>query len=568
MKLSQYYLNTYKEVPAEAELISHQLMLRAGFIRKLASGLYTWLPIGLRVLRKVETIVREEMNRAGAVELLMPNIQPAELWEETKRWEQFGPLLLKMKDQKMRDYCYGPTHEEVITDVVRHELNSYKALPVTLYQIQTKFRDEIRPRFGVMRAREFLMKDAYSFDLDPMGLEQSYQKMFKAYEAIFTRCQLQFRSVAADSGSIGGAVSREFHVLANSGEDTLLYSDQSDYAANQEQSECIQPSAIRSAPTKDLEKISTPHVKTIAALSELLQVDQSQTVKVLLVRGTQTPCVALLLRGDHTLNEIKATKHPDIDFPLTFISESDVETIWQLPIGSIGPINLSIPLIADWSTYNMHDFICGANEAGYHFTGVNWNRDCPEPTFTDLRQAEAGDPSPDGKGTLKVCKGIEVGHIFQLGDKYSTEMNATVLNQSGKQQTLQMGCYGIGVSRIVAASIEQNHDENGIIWPEALAPFKIALVAINGHRSTLVQEKSEALYQQLIDLGYDVLLDDRNERLGVMMSDLDLIGIPHRILIGERHLKNNEVEYKSRKGEIKIISLETLISELNSLLEI
>ena len=550
MKLSNYYLKTYKESPAEATLISHQLMLRAGFIRKLAAGLYTWLPMGLRVLRKIERIVREEMDRAGAIELLMPNIQPAELWQESERWDSFGPLLLKMTDQKKRSFCYGPTHEEVITDLARHGLSSYQDLPLNFYQIQTKFRDEIRPRFGVMRAREFLMKDAYSFDLDKAGLEKSYQKMYDAYTRIFDRCELTYRSVEADSGSIGGSVSREFHVLANSGEDCLLYSDSSDYAANQEEASCFRSVVNPPAPKQALKKFATPGIKTIAALSDQMKIDTKQTIKVLIVQGKNTPYVALILRGDHTLNTIKATKQPDILSPLTFVPESDIKMNLQLSIGSIGPINLSIPILADFATASMHDFVCGANETGYHFKGVNWGRDCDAPRFVDLRQAEAGDPSPDGKGHLKMCRGIEVGHIFQLGTKYAIAMNANVLDPSGRQQPLEMGCYGIGVSRIVAATIEQNHHEDGICWPEPLAPFQIVIVAINGHKSSLVQQHSCTLYDKLTALGYDVLLDDRDKRLGIMLSDLDLIGIPHQILIGERGLKtDNCVEYQSLKNK-------------------
>lgn len=571
MKTSQYLLSTQREDPSEAELISHKLMLRAGMIRKIASGMYTWLPTGLRVLRKVETIVREEMNRAGAVEVLMPGVQPADLWEESGRWDQFGPELLRFKDRHNRDFCLGPTHEEIITHLVRDELNSYKQLPMNLYQIQTKFRDEVRPRFGVMRAREFLMKDAYSFHLDMESLDKTYQDMHQAYCNIFERMNLDYRPVIADTGSIGGSTSHEFHVLAESGEDSIAFSTESDYAANVEKAESLAPTNERPAPSSSLERVETPDCKTIDDVSTFLKVDTKQTVKTLLVEGSteEQPIICLVLRGDHTLNGLKAEKHELIASPLTFIES--IETIQKATgatPGSLGPVKLELPVIADRDAAILADFICGANEDGYHFTGVNWERDASFNEVFDLREVVAGDQSPDGKGELEIKRGIEVGHIFQLGTKYSEAMNATVLDQNGKALTMAMGCYGVGVSRIVAAAIEQNHDDYGIIWPEAIAPFQLAIVPMNMHKSEAVQAKAEELYDTFTKLGLEVLFDDRKERAGVMFSDMELIGVPHRIVISERGLGNNSIEYKARSGgdkqDIAIEEIETFIKDIFS----
>lgn len=560
MRASEYLLATQRETPTDAQIVSHQLMLRAGMIRKLASGLYTWLPIGLRVLRKVEAIVREEMDSAGAQELLMPVIQPAELWEETGRWDQYGPMLLKMKDRSERQFCFGPTHEEIITDLFRFEISSYKQLPCCFYQIQTKFRDEIRPRFGVMRAREFLMKDAYSFDIDEVSLKKTYQSMYEAYSKIFTRLNLEFRSVLADSGEIGGNLSHEFHVIADSGEDALAISDGSDYAANVERAETI-PSKERAKPNGEPEELLTPHAKSIEAQATELKVEPKDILKTLLVEGEEEPVVALVLRGDHTLNEIKAVKHPKVKSPLRLVSDQEVLDVAKCAPGFVSPKDLSIPVIADFAAAQMDNFICGANKTDYHIGNMNWGRDLAEPELADLRNAEAGDPSPDGKGTLFIKRGIEVGHIFHLGDKYSKSMNATVLDENGKARMPQMGCYGIGISRIVAAAIEQNHDDYGIIWTDALAPFHIAIVPINHHKSESVRKTAEELYAQLTEAGFDVLLDDRKERPGVKFSDMDLIGIPHRIVIGDKSLDNNEVEYKHRREkETKNIKLEEVVA--------
>jgi prolyl-tRNA synthetase len=548
MRVSNYFLKTYKETPADAEVISHQLMLRAGLIRKLASGLYTWLPLGLRVLRKVTNIVREEMDRAGALETLMPMVQPAELWQESGRWEQYGPELLRLQDRHDRDFCLGPTHEEVITDTVRREVRSYKQLPLVLYQIQTKFRDEIRPRFGIMRAREFTMKDAYSFHLGRESLADTYEQMRQAYCRIFDRTGLDYRVVMADTGSIGGDISQEFHVLAGSGEDAIYYSDQSDYSANIELAEAVADKDAPDAATADMSLIPTPGKTTIDEVCQLLKCDPRQTVKTLLVQGTDG-LVGLMLRGDHDLNTFKAQKHPKIANPLTFATEAQIMDVVDCPPGYLGPIDLNIPLIVDRSAAVLSDFICGANKAEHHYQNVNWERDCPAFEVADLRNVLVGDKSPDGKGTLQECRGIEVGHIFQLGSKYSEALNAVVLDQEGRTHHMQMGCYGIGVSRTVAAAIEQNHDDRGIIWPDNIAPFQIALVGVNQHKSQRVKTAADALYHQLQEKGYDVLYDDRKERPGVMFADLDLIGIPHRLVLSERGVDAGTVEYKHRRDK-------------------
>ncbi len=547
MRASHILIATLKETPADAEVISHQLMLRAGLIRRLASGLYTWLPVGLKVLRKTEAIIREEMNRAGAQELLMPAVQPAELWMESGRWEKYGPELLRITDRHNREFCFGPTHEEVITDLVRQEIRSYKQLPVTFYQIQTKFRDEIRPRFGVMRAREFLMKDAYSFHLDEASLQQTYQTMFDAYNRIFTRIGLDFRPVQADTGSIGGEQSHEFHVLASSGEDAIAFSDQSDYAANVELATALPPEGERPQPAQSMQTVDTPNRHTIEEVCDCLNVSAAQCVKTLLVEGTQEDTiVALVLRGDHELNEIKAEKHPAVAAPLTFATPEQVYHACGAHIGAIGPVGLSIPVIVDHAAAHLADFVCGANEDDKHLVGVNWGRDCPEPETADLRNVVAGDPSPDGQGTLHIARGIEVGHIFQLGDNYTRKLGAHILAETGKSQVLTMGCYGIGVSRVVAAAIEQNHDQRGIIWPEAIAPFQVVLIPMNAHKSVRVKEAAELLYQQCCDAGLDVLYDDRGLRPGVSFADMELLGIPHRLVLGERGLDQGIIEYKHR----------------------
>lgn len=551
MRLSNLFLATLKETPAEAEIISHQLMLRAGMIRKLASGLYTWLPIGLKVLRKVETIIREEMNRIQAQELLMPAIQPAELWLETDRWEQFGPGLLKLKDRHQREFCFGPTHEEVITDLIRRELRSYKQLPLSLYQIQTKFRDEVRPRFGVMRAREFLMKDAYSFHIDATSLQETYDKMFTAYSNIFTRLGLKFRAVLADTGSIGGSVSHEFHVLADAGEDLIAFSHESDYAANVEQAVALAPNTLKTPSAASLSFVKTPNIRTVEEQATYLNIPTRQILKTLLVKGKtpEHPIVALLVRGDHELNPIKAEKQPLVANPLTLISLDHLQGLANCGPGFVGPKDLNIPVIADQAVLHMVDFVCGANQPDTHYAGFNWGRDMETPQAADLRKVVEGDLSPDGKGTLSLTRGIEVGHIFQLGEKYSQAMNATVLDEAGQARTLAMGCYGIGVSRIVAAAIEQNYDDKGIIWPEAMAPFYVSLIPIAMHKSIEVQQATESLYLKLLDAGIDVLFDDRNERPGVMFADSELLGIPHRIVISEKGLKASTVEYKARNQD-------------------
>ncbi len=554
MRASQFLIATLKETPADAEVISHQLMLRAGMIRKLASGLYSWLPMGLRTLRKVERIVREEMDRSGAQEVLMPAVQPAELWEESGRWEQYGPELLRVNDRHNREFCIGPTHEEVITDLIRTELNSYKQLPANFYQIQTKFRDEIRPRFGIMRSREFIMKDAYSFHITPDSLQQTYDLMHGTYTNIFTRLGLNFRPVQADSGSIGGNCSQEFHVLAESGEDDIAFSDSSDYAANIETAEALAPTGERPAATEEMTLVDTPDAKTIGELVNQFQLPIEKTVKTLIVAASDeidAEFVALLVRGDHELNEIKAEKLPEVAEPLRFASEEEIQAVIGAGPGSLGPINLPVPCIIDRTVALSADFSAGANIEGKHYFGINWERDTALPKTADLRNVIAGDPSPDGQGQLEIKRGIEVGHIFQLGTKYSEAMNAKVLDETGRSVVMSMGCYGIGVSRVVAASIEQNNDENGIIWPDAIAPFQIALVPLNPEKSEQVKEVSEKLYADLQQAGYDVLLDDRKGRPGVKFADMELIGIPHRVVISDRGLNNGTLEYKGRRDEDK-----------------
>ena len=547
MRLSQYPISTLKEVPAEAEVVSHRLMLRAGMIRRLAAGLYTWMPIGLRTLRKVERIIREEMDRAGALELSMPTVQPAELWQESGRWNAFGPELLRFKDRHDREFAYGPTHEEVITDIARRELRSYRQLPVNFYQIQSKFRDEIRPRFGVMRAREFLMKDAYSFHADEASLAQGYRAMYEAYGRIFTRLGLEFRAVQADSGSIGGSASQEFHVLADSGEDAIAFSDGDEYAANLELAEALAPSTPRGPATRPLAKVPTPGVRTIADLGRSLGVAEEQCVKTLIVDGTDGDVVALLVRGDHELNAVKAQKLPGVTNPLRMASAERVRATTGAEPGSLGPIGFRGRIYVDHAAANVADFICGANEKDHHYTGVNWGRDLPEPRTVDIRNAVAGDPSPSGRGRLRIARGIEVGHIFQLGRKYSDAMNATVLDEQGRSLTMFMGCYGIGVTRVVAAAIEQNHDANGIIWPESIAPFRVALVPLAYQKSELVRNAADALYREFDEAGIDVVLDDRDARPGVKFADSELLGIPHRIVLGDRGLANGTVEYRHRR---------------------
>ena len=549
MKTSKFHLVTTRETPADAEVISHQLMLRSGMIRKLTSGIYSWSPLGHRVLRRVEQVVREEMDRAGCLEMLMPAIQPAELWQESHRWDQFGPLLLKLSDRGQRDYCFGPTHEEVITDFARAELRSYKQLPITFYQIQMKFRDEIRPRFGVMRAREFLMKDAYSFHIDETSLGETYQVMHQAYSRIFSRLGLNFRVVEADSGAIGGSASHEFHVLADSGEDVIAFSDSGSYAANTELAASLPPEAEAAGPTKDSSLTDTPGIGTIEELVSGFDVTADQTVKTLIVEAAEdsgSEFVALLIRGDHQLNELKAEKLPLVASPLCYASEEQIRAVVGAGPGSLGPVGLDLPMIADFAAAVVSDFATGANRDGQHYFGVNWGRDVGLPETADLRMVVDGDPSPDGDGTLRLCRGIEVGHIFQLGSKYSESMNAVVLDEAGKARAMPMGCYGIGVSRIVAAAIEQNHDQRGIIWPMPMAPFQLALLPMNMHKSHRVREAAEALYTQLLDAGIDVLFDDRALRPGVMFNDMELIGIPHRLVVGERGLDQGQLEYRRR----------------------
>ena len=549
MRTSQTLISTLKETPADAEVISHRLMLRAGMIKKLASGLYTWMPLGLRVLRKVERIVREEMDAAGAIELLMPVVQPAELWQESGRWAQYGPELLRIHDRHTREFCLGPTHEEVITDIARNELSSYKQLPLNFYQIQTKFRDEIRPRFGVMRAREFTMKDAYSFHIDQASLEETYWVMHRAYSNVFNRLGLIYRPVKADTGSIGGSHSHEFHVLADSGEDDIAFSNESDFAANVELAEAVAPAFERPAPCQTKMELHTPGVKTIEDLAATHGIDPSQSVKTLIVAGAEEgEWIALVVRGDHRLNEIKAEKLSLIASPLRMAEEQDAIKVCGAGFGSIGPVGLTIPVVVDRAAAVLADFACGANKSDYHLTGVNWERDATATHIADLREVVEGDPSPDGKGTIEIKRGIEVGHIFQLGEKYSQAMNAQVLDANGKAQTLSMGCYGIGISRIVAAAIEQNHDDKGIIWPDAMAPYQIAIVPLNMQKSEAVAQAAETLYAQLTDAGIEVLLDDRNERPGIKFADMELIGIPHRVVIGDRSLAEGQLEYKHRSA--------------------
>jgi prolyl-tRNA synthetase len=546
MRLSQNPISTLKEVPADAEVISHRLMLRTGMIRRLAAGLYVWLPLGLRTLRKVERIVREEMDRAGALELCMPTLQPAELWKESGRWTKYGPELLRFKDRHDREFVYGPTHEEVITDIARRELRSYKQLPVNFYQIQFKFRDEIRPRFGVMRAREFLMKDAYSFHTDEASLAQGYRLMYEAYSRIFTRIGLKFRAVRADGGSIGGDTSQEFHVLADSGEDAIVFSNADDYAANLEVAVTVAPTAPRPAAAEALAKIPTPNARTIAELSAQLGVDAARCVKTLLVDGSEGDVVALVIRGDHELNAVKSQKLPGVASPLRMSSADRVRKATGTEPGFIGPIGFTGKIYVDHAAAHLADFVCGANEKDMHFRGVNWERDLQEPQSVDIRNVQAGDPSPTGRGTLEIARGIEVGHIFQLGQLYSESMHASVLDEQGKALTMYMGCYGIGVTRVVAAAIEQNHDANGILWPEAIAPFQVVLVPINYQKSAQVQQAADSLYQQFNAAGIDVLLDDRDARPGVKFADSELMGIPHRIVIGERGLAAGNLEYRHR----------------------
>ncbi|AVY96009.1 MULTISPECIES: proline--tRNA ligase [Microvirgula] len=546
MRASQFFLSTLKEAPSEAELPSHKLMLRAGLIKRLASGLYTWMPIGFRVLKKVERIVREEMERAGSVELIMPAIQPAELWQESGRWEFYGKELLRLKDRHDRDFCVGPTHEEVITDVVRKEVKSYKQLPLNFFQVQTKFRDEVRPRFGVMRAREFVMKDAYSFHTDFDSLKATYQTMYDAYCRIFDRLGLEYRPVAADTGSIGGTGSHEFQVLADSGEDVIAYCPTSGYAANVELAEAVAPATPRPAASAPMCKVHTPKVKTIADLVSFLNVDIKATVKAVVVNGSDGP-VLLLVRGDHTLNELKAEKIDGIDSPLTFAAPADIEAAFGARPGSLGPVGFKGRVIADRTVAAMADMITGANEDDQHYTGVNWGRDVAEPEVADLRNVLPGDPSPDGQGELALCRGIEVGHVFQLRTKYSEALSATFLDRDGKSQVMEMGCYGIGVSRIVAAAIEQNFDERGIVFTDAMAPFTVGIVPMGYHRSETVKAAADALYAELKAAGIDVLLDDRDERPGVLLADGELIGLPHRVVIGDRGLKEGNVEYQQRR---------------------
>lgn len=568
MRASQWFFATLKETPNDAEIISHQLMLRAGMIRKLGSGLYSWLPMGLKVLRRVEQIVREEMNHAHALELLMPAIQPAELWQETGRWASFGGQLLTMRDSNERDYCFGPTHEEVITDIMRHELRSYKDLPLNFYQIQTKFRDEIRPRFGVMRAREFVMKDAYSFHLTQASLQETYDAMYQAYCRIFDRLGLKYRAVEADTGAIGGATSHEFQVLADSGEDLIFYSDQSNYAANIEQATTRIPAKAADFPKAPMSTIATPGQNTIDAVASFLNIQPCDTVKTLIVEGEEEPLVALVLRGNDALNEIKAAKHPKIKSPLRFADEQAVIDAIGVPFGSIGPVNLNLPVIADHYALALNAFVCGANQAGYHHQHVAWGRDADYMDAFDLRNVQEGDASPDGQGTLRSCRGIEVGHVFQLGKKYAEAMNAAVLDESGQLQTMLMGCYGLGITRVVAAAIEQHHDDRGIIWPAALAPFQIVIIPINLHRSESVRSQAESLYEHCRAQGIDVLLDDRKERPGVLFADHDLIGIPHRFILSERNLAQNILEYKARSAEasenIALSEVHALIAQLKS----
>ena len=568
MRTSQYLIPTLKESPADAQIISHQLMLRSGMIRKLASGLYSWLPLGLRILRKAEAIVREEMNRVHAQELLMPAVQPAELWQESGRWQEYGPELLRVKDRHNREFCIGPTHEEVITDLVRNELKSYKQLPVTFYQVQSKFRDEIRPRFGIMRSREFIMKDAYSFHVSQDCLQKTYETMYDCYSRIFQRMGLNFRAVQADSGSIGGNASHEFHVLADSGEDAIAFSNDSDYAANIELAEAICNDILAEA-TAEKATIDTPNQKTIDEVSQFLQTSSQQILKTLIVladEDSDAQVVALVLRGDHELNELKAEKLPQVASPLCFASDAEVLAAIDCNIGSIGPVGLTIPAIVDRSAAVCSDFVCGSNKNDVHFTGVNWHRDVPLENIADIRNIQNGDPSPDGQGSIHIKRGVEVGHIFQLGKKYSQAMGATVLAETGKAEVMTMGCYGIGISRVVAAAIEQSHDDNGIVWSPALAPFKVAIIPMNMHKSERVKNAANTLYQQLNDAGIEVLFDDRKERPGVMFANIELIGIPYRIVIGERSLDKGVFEFKGRTDDqAQEINIDDIVQHIHSL---
>ena len=560
MKTSQLLISTLREAPADAEIASHQLILRAGMVRQLASGIYTWLPLGLRVLRKVEAIVRDEMDRAGAQEIMMSAIQPAELWQESGRWEHYGPELLRINDRHDREFCFGPTHEEIITDLVRREIRSYKQLPANFYQIQTKFRDEVRPRFGIMRAREFLMKDAYSFHLNDESLQETYEQMYQTYSNIFTRVGLNFRAVIADSGNIGGNKSHEFHVLAESGEDLIAFSEKGNYAANMEQAVAVKPEQERADASQAMETVDTPDQHSIEDVSKFLKIDTQQCLKTLIVKSEDEGLAALVLRGDHDLNEIKAEKLDGIMSPLTFADNKEIESTLGCSVGSIGPVGLSIPVYVDHSAGSVSDFICGANKDGQHLTGVNWERDLPLSTTVDIRNVCEGDMAEDGSGKLEFARGIEVGHIFQLGTKYSDSMKATCLDEQGKATTLTMGCYGIGVSRVIAAAIEQNNDEKGIIWPTAIAPFQLALVPINMHKSVRLREAVMSFYEQLLDAGIDVILDDRKERPGVMFADMELIGIPHRFVFSEKGLDSGKIEYKARTDkDNQNISLESAI---------
>jgi len=565
MRVSQFLLSTLKETPAEAEVVSHRLMLRAGLIRQLARGIYTWMPLGLRVLRKVERIVREEMNATGALELAMPAVHPAELWQESGRWEQFGPELLRFKDRHQRDFCFGPTHEEVVSDLVRQEVRSYRQLPLNLYQIQTKFRDEIRPRFGVMRAREFLMKDAYSFHADQESLEQTYRAMIDCYSRIFTRLGLKFRAVAADTGAIGGTGSHEFHVLADSGEDAIAYCPGSGYAANVELAEAVAPATPRGKPAAALARVHTPGAKTIVELCAFLRIPAERTVKAVVLDGADDRPVLLMVRGDHELNLTKAAKLEQVKKPVAFAPAETIRSRFGAGPGSLGPVGFEGVVIADRTVVAMSDFVVGANEDGQHYTGVNIGRDFPEPVVADVRNVVAGDTSPDGKGRLEILRGIEVGHVFQLRNKYSKALNLSFLDEAGKSRFMEMGCYGIGVTRIVAAAIEQNYDDRGIIFPRAMAPFELALVPIGAGKSAAVRETAEALYRDLAAAGIDVLLDDRGERPGVAFADMELIGIPHRVVVGERGLKNGQVEYQGRRDpQAQSIALQDAVKSVKS----
>ncbi len=552
MRLSQYPINTAKETPAEAEVLSHQLMLRAGLIRREAAGLYSWLPMGLKTLRKAEAIIREEMDRAGALEVIMPVFQPGELWQESGRWTEYGPELLRLKDRHERDFVAGPTHEEVITDIVRRDIKSYRQLPVNFYQVQTKFRDEIRPRFGVMRAREFIMKDAYSFHVDAASLQQGYRVMYDAYTRIFTRMGLDFRAVKADSGPIGGDVSQEFHVLAASGEDAIVFSDEDDFAASLEAAAALPPKEPRPAPGEAMAKVATPGARTIEEVSRMLKVAPWRCVKTLLVEGSEEDVVALVLRGDHDLNAVKAQRLPGVASPLRMAGAERIARATGAQAGFIGPVGLRCRIYADHSALALADFVCGANEKDMHLTGVNWDRDVGNITAADIRNVREGDPSPSGRGHLKIARGIEVGHIFQLGSKYSEPLKAKVLDESGKEVTLLMGCYGIGVTRVVAAAIEQNHDERGIIWPPPLAPFQVVLVPLNLQKSARVREVADRLYNELTAQGIEVLYDDRDARPGVKFADAELLGIPHRLVVGDRGLEAGRLEYRYRRDSESI----------------